>query len=211
MKKKKRRMELFSFCDRSGIKNHLEKMAEKGWLLEKISTFLWTYRRIEPQKIHFCVTFYPDASEFAPGSSEEQQEFQDFCAHTGWNLAVSRGQMLIFCNERDNPVPIETEPEVEIEAIHEGMVKMTLIPYGILMALSLLLGVFILLLPLSNPTAALADPSILFLIFDDMLLSLLCMIEISGYLLWRYRAQKAAEHGEFLDSGRWMTRRRKFL
>ena len=208
---KKRRVETFSLCDRRGIERHLEKMAEKGWMIEKISTMFWTYRRIEPQKVHFCVTFYPDASDFAPGPSEEQQEFQEFCAHTGWNLTVSRGQMRIFCNERENPVPIETEPEVEIDAIHEGMVKMTLIPYGILLVLSLMMGGFILLMPLSNPIDALADPSILFIIFDYTALFLLCIVEIFGYLHWRYRAKKAAAQGEFLESGRWMSLTQRIL
>ena len=42
MKETKRRMELYSFYDRTGMEKHLAKMAEKGWLLEKIGQFFWT-------------------------------------------------------------------------------------------------------------------------------------------------------------------------
>ena len=36
MRDVKRRMELFSFYDRTGMEKHLASMAAEGWLLEKI-------------------------------------------------------------------------------------------------------------------------------------------------------------------------------
>ncbi len=33
MKDKKRRFELYSYYDRTGIAHHLEKLSEKGWIL----------------------------------------------------------------------------------------------------------------------------------------------------------------------------------
>lgn len=92
-------------------------MAEKGWLLEEMSSYFWTYRRIAPKKIHFFVSYYPKASDFDPEPSEEQKDFQDFCAHTGWVLAGTSAQMQVFYNEREDPVPIETDPELEISTI----------------------------------------------------------------------------------------------
>ena len=35
MKKTKRRLETFSFYDRTGLESHLARMAEKGWLDRK--------------------------------------------------------------------------------------------------------------------------------------------------------------------------------
>ena len=84
MKDKRRVMEIFSFYDRSGLERRLAAMAEKGWLLEKIGSILWTYRRTEPRKLTFCVCWFPKASAFDPEPSEEQQTFYDFCEHTGW-------------------------------------------------------------------------------------------------------------------------------
>ena len=89
MNTKKRRLEYYSFYNHTGIERHLTEMALKGWLLESISNFYWTYCRIEPRNIHFCVTYYPRASDFDPEPSEDQQTFHDFCAHTGWKLACT--------------------------------------------------------------------------------------------------------------------------
>ena len=49
MRQTKRRMELLSFYDHTGIERHLTRMARKGWKVEKINNYFWTYRRIEPR------------------------------------------------------------------------------------------------------------------------------------------------------------------
>ncbi len=41
MRNSKRKFELFSFYDRRGIERHLERMAEKGWMIEQIGTYSW--------------------------------------------------------------------------------------------------------------------------------------------------------------------------
>ena len=119
MKDTKRRLMTFTFYDRTGIEKDLEKQAAKGWLLEKCAATGWIYRRIEPAKIHFAVVYVPAISMFDPEPSEKQKRFQDFCEHTGWELIASNIQMQIFCNRRENPIPIETEPEIEVENIHK--------------------------------------------------------------------------------------------
>ena len=201
MRNSKRKLELFSFYDRGGIERHLERMAEKGWMIEQIGTYFWKYRCIPPQKLHFCVTFHPDASEYEPEPSDDQMEFQEFCRHTGWMPAVSRAQMLIFYNDKEDPVPIETEPLTEIEGIHKGMKKMYIFPYMILLAASLI-GVGILSYWSWNHLEdAVTDPGILFPGFALICLFIPCLAEMSGYYLWRYRARKAAAQGEFLESG----------
>ena len=62
MKKTKRRLELYSFYDHTGLEKHLEKMAGKGWLLEKVWNNVWYYRRIAPRELKFSVTYFPKVS-----------------------------------------------------------------------------------------------------------------------------------------------------
>ena len=56
MRQTKRRMETLSFYDRTGVERHLEKMAAKGWMIDRVNGFGWHYRRIEPQTLRFAVT-----------------------------------------------------------------------------------------------------------------------------------------------------------
>ena len=67
----------------------MEEMAGRGWMLEKIGSVFWQYRKTEPKKLKFAVYYYPKASEFDPYPSEAQERFNDYCEYTGWKLAAS--------------------------------------------------------------------------------------------------------------------------
>lgn len=137
MRKYKYMRAQFTFYDRTGIQRILEEKAEKGWLLDKVSNFGWRFRRIEPKKIHFAVTYFPPASAYDSRPSERQQDLIDFCDHSGWKLIATAAQMQIFCNEQENPVPIETDPVIELENIHKSAKKNYLPAYLSIGALAL--------------------------------------------------------------------------
>ncbi|MBQ8802013.1 MAG: DUF2812 domain-containing protein [Tyzzerella sp.] len=160
--------------------------------------FGWIYRRIEPKVIKFSVSYYPKASEYDPEPSEEQKMFHDFCAHTGWKLACTSAQMQIFYNEEENPTPIETEPELEVEAIHASAKKGFISSYILLTVLALLQGALFVSSLLGAPIGVLSNPSRLMAGFSFLLLFILCVVELVCYFNWHSKAKKAAEHGEFL-------------
>ena len=198
MKDTKRRFEVFSFFDCDGISRHLEKMAAKGWMIQRLTNFGWIYRRISPKKIKFAVSYYPRASEFDPEPSDDQKTFFDFCAHTGWELACTSAQLQIFYNQRPNPTPIETEPELEVESIHAAAKKGIIVPYLLLLLIAFMQCSFVITGLLGNPISFLADPTKLFTGFCFLILAVLCIGELSCYFLWHKKAEKAALHGEFL-------------
>lgn len=200
MKDTKRRMEVYPFYHHTGIEAHLEKIAEKGWMLERISNRGWHYRRIEPKKLHFCISYYPKASEFDPEPSEEQKTFMEFCAHTGWTLVCTTAQMQIFCNERENPVPIETDPVLEVENIHASMKKSFLKAQFFLMALGLVMSFFFVGELFVNVIDVLARPTKLFTGVCWLLVILLSVTDVTAYFRWHKKAVVAAEQGIFLDT-----------
>lgn len=122
----------FEFHDRSGIQKYLENQAQKGWMLESLGKYIWKFRREEPKNRHFAVVYFPDADQFDPAPGEEEEIFQEFCAHGGWKLAASNAQIQIFWSERENPTPIETDPVLEVENIHRAMKKGGLVGYWLL-------------------------------------------------------------------------------
>lgn len=200
MRKTKRRMETLSFYDRTGVERHLEQMAEKGWMIERISNLGWVYRRVKSQKLRFSVTYYPKASDFDPGPTEDQQVYHAFSAHAGWKYVCSWAQMQIFCTDQPDPVPIETDPELELQTIHAAMVKGFLLPYGILLAIALVWSAMLVQDLLYDPIGLFSSTTNLFLAVVWPLLALLFIVEIVAYLCWRARARKAAAHGEFVDT-----------
>lgn len=138
MSETKVRLEGFAFYDYSGIQAHLENMAAKGWLLEQMGTYLWRYRRIEPGKLHFTVTYLPKISRFDPEDTEGQLQMEEYCTKDGWKLAARNGQMQIFYHEGENPVPIETDPVTQVETIRRAMRRNLLPIYAMQVLLSIL-------------------------------------------------------------------------
>lgn len=208
MRETKRQMSLYSFYDHTGIEKHLARMAERGWLLCGIGQLFWHYRRIEPRRITFSVCYFPKATIYDPYPSERQEEFYDLCAHAGWTLAGSSGQMQVFYHQGENPTPIDTDPALEVEAIHQSA-KKTVLPANFL-----LLGVAVLNLGLflwrlwDNPVLTLASGGTLLALVAYTLILVNCTVELCSYFRWRGRARRAAERGEFLPtrSNVWLQR-----
>lgn len=199
MKNTKRQLIPFSYYDLTGMERHLEKMAQKGWLLDKMSALGWRYRRIEPQKLHFTVSYCHRASAYDPEPTEEVQTFYDFCAHTGWRLAAEFGSMQVFYNDQEDPIPIDTDPAMEIQMVGREMKRA--LPFEVLL---LLIGFFMggswLYSLFHSPIDLLASPTNLFTGLCWLGLMVWSVADILTYFLWRRRAKQAAERGEFVPT-----------
>lgn len=200
MKQHKRRMEIFSFHDSTGIVSHLEAMAQKGWALEKVSNNIWHYNRIEPKNLRYAVVYLPSSSEFDPGPTAESRELQEFCSRAGWVQVGNQAQMHIFCNQDPNPVPIDTDPELQVEVIHKAM-KKNYIPSQITM---LILGIVQVLLCVmrfhTNPITFLRSNANWVGLMCWILVIAMSVVDLTKYFTWRKKAVLAAREGEFLPT-----------
>lgn len=135
---KKRTLMLHSDYDHTGICRYLEQEARRGWLLEDIN-FGWCFRSAPPQEVRYAVTYYKDGDPYDP--PEGQKDYFDLCAAAGWELVAQRRTMQVFRTEDPHAVPIETEPEVQVENVHRAMKSYLLNRsfYLLIMTLSLLL------------------------------------------------------------------------
>ena len=200
MRDVKRTVPMYSFYDRTGIQNYLETQAEKGWMLEKAGTICWRFRRCEPRKLKFSVVYFPEADLYDPKPGEGEETFRDLCEHSGWKFAGSQAQMLIFYSTSLNPVPIDTDPVIEVQNIHKSMKKSGLLGYWLLMFSAVLQIVSQSLGFTTDPLRYLSWNINLFLILFWPPMFLLCAWRIVCYYRWYRRAKRAAEEGEFLST-----------
>ena len=198
---------LYSYYDRSGIAAHLADMAAQGWMLDKLSGWCWRYRRAEPRKLRFAVTYFPAASPFDPGPSEGLETYRDYCAAAGWQLAADTAQMQIFYHEDENAVPIETDPMVEFTNIRRCMRKSFLTSYCLLLLLSLYQIGLQLWQVWTNPVDTLSNGFSLIAVWNWLPLDAVIIAELVRYFRWQRRAKAAAEAGSPLPelrSIRWL-------
>ena len=189
----KRRVCLFSYYDQLSIQETLETMAESGWMLEKPGSVLWTYKRMEPKKLRFCVTYFPTASGFDPGPTDSEQTKIDYCREDGWNLAARWGVMQIFYSEDPNAVPIDTEPVTQVENLCRSMKRNVLFPQAVICAM-LAWNLFLRFSQWQrDPAGELSDPFSLYSVLMFAVLLLACLYEVVFYFFWSRRAKAAAE------------------
>ena len=203
---KRELMPQYSYYDRTGIAAHLADMAAQGWMLEKLGAWSWRYRRTEPKKLRFAVTFFP-ASQFDPGPSEGLETYRDYCAAAGWVLAADTAQVQIFYNEDENAVPIETDPAAEYANIRRCMKKSFLASCWSLLAVSLFQVLFTLWRIWTDPVDTLSSTASLSTLLDWLPLDLVLIWELARYYRWQRRAKAAAESGAPLPdlrSVRWL-------
>lgn len=195
MLRTKRRMEFFAFYDDQGIARHLERMAGKGWLIERINNYFWTYRKIEPQRLRFAVTYFPEASDFNPGPTENQQTFLECCESAGWQFAAQWCQMQIFCSENPAAVPLETDEFSRLQNIHRCMRK-NFLPGNIviLIMLGILLGLQLLSVP-RDLLSLLAENARLITVTMLLLAILSEAGMLLGYYFWRGRSLRSVANG----------------
>ena len=175
-------------------------MSLKGWMLEEIRNNTWIYRKIEPKKRNFAVSYYPKASEYDPEPTADQQNFWDFCAHTGWQLVCTSAQMQIFCNEKENPVPIDTDLLLVVEIIHAGVRKSFFRGQLVLLVMALIILFLNLMGLVGNPLDFLTSSLRVFSLVCWLMVIVLVLTELFAYNRWHTKAEEAAENGIFLDT-----------
>ncbi len=202
MKNTKKQWRIFSFYAYDDMVARFEKMAEEGWRLVKITNQFFHYEKAEPAKVKYAVTYFAQASDFDPEITGEQQDFNAFCAAAGWQYVDGIAQMQIYCNENENPVPIETDPVVQVNTIHRAMKKNFVPSYILIMVLS----VFVVFTQLSrikvNPISALSDSSTLFASSMYILIAVMAVTDLYKYFTWHKKAEKLAQEGRWLASAK---------
>ena len=123
LRRKKSVWNRFRFYDGNGLARYLEAQAEKGWMLSEIAQNYLVFNREEPRKVHYAVVFIPKPDDPTPSVQARDQEFLEFCAHDGWERVCSFDFKRVFRNNRENPEPIYSDPEMELENIENSARK----------------------------------------------------------------------------------------
>lgn len=187
---------LFDLYAAPEIAQHLEALAQQGWQLEHIGPVFWRYRKCPPADLHYAVVYFPKdpADEYI---SRQQRELWELCRTTGWELAATAGQMQIFRTAEKEPIPIETDPVVQMETIHAAM----RVRDSVLFAGSLIFYI-LLLLPLLLLTRSAGNRAAWFRLFLPALLLYIlpCCITLVSHLLWYHSAWKTAQNENRLQA-----------
>lgn len=188
--------------DYVGVERHLEKMAAKGWRFTSCGSSFWIYRRTEPARIKYSVTYIPEVSQFDPTASEKQREIEAYCEAAGWKKVDSWMQMQIFYSENEDAVPIETDEDLRLEEIHKTMKKNYLLSHSLLL-LVYVLNAFTIWNGASYDWIAFLSNSSRLWISGIWICGIMQMIfDIGYYFFWHKRAIQAVQNGKLCPEPR---------
>ena len=197
----------YSFYDTEGLARHFERMAAEGWAPDRVGTFI-RYRRIEPKKLRFAITYYPDDDGRA---SEGEQTFLDYCEQAGWKQAVGWGPLTfwgggregeggayggrsrhVFCTSDAHAVAIDTDPALQVQTMDRALAsyRRWLLIFLIYMCLQLWDNLSALL---SGALDKLVYGSSLHLLLLELVVAVVCAAQLIGYRRWHSRAERIAE------------------
>lgn len=205
MREKKWVPNIYQPDDEAAIVKRLEKLAAKGWFLERAENWGWTLRRGKPAQVRYAVTYFPGASVFDPGPTEDQETYADYCRAAGWEFVSSYGPVQYFRSDLPDPVPIETDQGEKLAAIHRTKTKNTLLASGLVLVVLAIFWSGQLRVLRQTPLSVLSDNVRLAILAVFLILSLCAVIAPMDYLIWYFRSKRSVENGgACLPSRTWL-------
>ncbi len=204
MRNGKLELALCDFFDHTSMEHHFERMAKKGWALDRMGIF-WHYHRIEPKTLHYAVSYFPGGGFYEP-PTEGEMTFAEYCEEAGWELAAEYGVIKIFCNEREHPVPLETQADLQVQNIHLATQKMR-ISYGVIGVIAWLIGIWFLLSLAVNFTRQFSNAAGCFLGICGLSLGIYAAYYFIAYYIWYRKAERNASEDQMFTptkGNRWV-------
>lgn len=105
----------------NAVKEYLESMAEKGWMLQSISMNFFKFKKIEPRTISYSVDTLHKISIFDTKDNDEVLEYRKGREADGWRFICQANKVQIFASEYEwEAIPIYKEPEELFKSIYKS-------------------------------------------------------------------------------------------
>lgn len=112
---------LFEPYECNAVKEYLESMAEKGWMLQSISMNFFKFKKIEPRKISYSVDTLHKISIFDTKDNDEVLEYRRSREADGWRFICQANKVQIFASEYEwETISIYKEPEELFKSIYKS-------------------------------------------------------------------------------------------
>lgn len=211
MKIRDKKIKYFNFLPYECVaaEEYLERMAEKGWLLQSIKGAFLIFKKIEPQKINYSVDVLHKVSIFDRKDSDAALEYREYCQAAGWNYICQKGKIQIFYTEYDKEtISIHTDEDEKFKSV----LKASLYYVGsqFLLTLSFLFNLYLQLFMGATDFSLGSNLGLLSIV---AMASVIVMnsIEIVSFLLWVLKASRKLKENMFMPYNNYQQLRIKNL
>ena len=142
--------------------------------------------------MHYAVAYDLDGDAYDPSPPQAAQEKAAICREDGWEPVAYLQVAQIYANAGENPVPLDTDPTVAVEALRWVLRRRLLMPMLYVLLLLFLDGWLLL-----RNLGQLREIGLV-LLAVVILRAFLLIWEAGVYASWVSRAKRAAAQGMFL-------------
>lgn len=111
--KRKYELNLYAPFQYEDLQDHFERMAARGWALESLGGYLFTYRKTaEAVPLRYALAFHPQVSWLEPLPTAGQENYASYCWLAGWELVGTWSkfpQIQVYVTRRADSVPLQTD------------------------------------------------------------------------------------------------------
>lgn len=182
---KKYAFRFYSEYDIKGIVKFLDKMAAKGWLLEKKNGVRYKFVKNDKPFIKYDVTYFADAEKENDYRPYGADRYIEMAGAAGWQFLTNDHKMQIFISENPDATPLETEASVKVDVIHKSFLSQWLAIYAVLIL---------------NGVIRFLGNDLQFVDIMIMLAGLAMAWDLCCYLIWYLKAKKAAADGWYYET-----------
>lgn len=166
----------------STLERHFETMANKGWMLHKLSSNYLVYERCEPQVVSFHINLFAKGSLLSPQYvGDELNRYIDLVCEYGYEQICSYSYFQVFISHQEHIIPIDTDEYLSQKAYKKATIRYEMMNYGILAIMWLAMA---LLGRRDFSLYSLAYPTSLFLQFEWGVFALIGLLRLSPFLRW---------------------------
>ena len=110
----------YSEYDTKGIAEFLDRMAAKGWKLSKKSGIYYRFVKTDKPFVKYDITYFADASKENDYLPYGADRYFEMAQAAGWQFVTNDNKMMIFSSENPEAPPLETEPTMKVDVIHQS-------------------------------------------------------------------------------------------
>ena len=208
--KRKYELNIYAPFQYEDLQDHLERMAARGWALESLGDYCFTYQKLEdPVPLRYALAFHPQVGWLDPLPSAGQETYEDYCRYVGWELVDTWSkfpQIQVYVSRKPDPVPLQTDLPTQWRVLTRWMedkyvksVRTETALCGIFALLGLLIfGAYLALVPVI-PVINILLVSIAATLLALLLHQFIVLIDAQR---WLQEARQAAEEGRPGPAGR---------
>lgn len=191
----------------TAVEEYLERMAEKGWLLESIKGCHFKFKKIDTKKVKYSVEVLEKISEYDHKDSDVALEYREYCITAGWTYVCETGKVQIFYTENSNEtISIHTDESEKFKSVYKTSVPN--IRLQLLLASVWILNICIFLL---TGQTSFSLTSNFMIISYVIMVSLIFIIgvRVVNFTRWVIKAKKKLKENKFMPYNNYKQLRRK--